>query len=424
MINLKLLLILILSLYVQIVSGQNEIKKYVQAKAVAIASIDPHSTDNSDLEVMGQAIGNARIVMMGDQDHEDAPALTAKTRIIKYLHEKMGFNVIAFENSFIESTYYWNEVISRKLPLDSFVKKYISITWRSCGTSPLFHDYLPSTLNTSQPLHISGVDNVNAAPYTVPLLDSMLRVFKIPLTQTPEYTSEIVPLLSNWYKYTSDSTTTDKIIGYYEEIRSQLLERMSKDDFWIVVVDNQIALNKEYRNWRKNIVKDRNVRDQQMARNLKWLAEVRYPNEKIIVLAHNYHVSKHSGHYRKGYFLNKVTTMGSYFTADTAFRDKTYIIGFTSYKGTAGRSFEKKYTVQKPRPNSFENWIREEYNFAFVDFKEYNASYPQNSVFFMKGCIGPPHHTNREAEWNRIFDGVFYIRDTYPLIDTYPCGNR
>jgi erythromycin esterase-like protein len=193
-----------------------------------------------------------------------------------------------------------------------------------------------------------------------------------------------------------------------------MLEKLSKDDFWVITVDNLIQQNIQYRNWKKDIWKDRNTRDRQMAMNLKWLAAVKYPKEKIIVWTHNGHVSKYSGHFPKE-FLNKSNTMGNIFTEDSSWMNKTYVIGFTSYDGTAGRTFENKYKVPKPKSNGFENWINKDYNYAFADFKRYNLLYPSSKTnFYMKCSLTSPYHRNEIAQWNKIFDGVFYIKDTYP----------
>jgi erythromycin esterase-like protein len=76
--------------------GQDLIRDYVKSNTVRLSSINPDSIDYSDLAPIGRAIGDARVVMLGEQDHGDAPTFLAKARLIKYLHEKKGFNVLAF----------------------------------------------------------------------------------------------------------------------------------------------------------------------------------------------------------------------------------------------------------------------------------------------------------------------------------------
>ena len=88
-----LALILICSVAVQNFaqsSGQNQIRNYIESNIVPIVSIFPDSTNYSDLLPIGAAIGNSKVVMLGEQDHGDAATFLAKTRLIKYLHEKKG----------------------------------------------------------------------------------------------------------------------------------------------------------------------------------------------------------------------------------------------------------------------------------------------------------------------------------------------
>ena len=397
--------------------AQEQIKKYIVANTIKIETIQPNSTDFSDLQAIGDAIGDAKIVMMGEQDHGDAPTFLGKTRLIKYLHEKKGFDVLAFENDFFSTNYNWTFVKSGKLSVDSFIKTNISATWARCtACDPLFKEYLPSTLISDNPLEISGFDMYMNTRKLLPKLDSIIKNLRLPVTQTADYASQIFPKISSWYMNTKDSVANKEVNDYLLLIKNQLLAKLSEDDFWIRCVDNLIAENKKFNNWRQNYFKDINTRDRQMAANLKWLAEVKYPNSKIIVWGHNYHISKYSGHYPEK-FLNGQNTMGSVFTEDTSIMKKTYILGFTSYEGTAGRLFFGKiYKVDKPKTNSLENWINKKYNFAFVDFKKYNTANPLgNEAFNMSGATkGNRYHSSQSGIWNRIFDGVFYIKEMYP----------
>jgi len=180
-----------------------------------------------------------------------------------------------------------------------------------------------------------------------------------------------------------------------------------------MVVDNLIELATEFKYIPDDEVKYRNIRDVQMANNLKWLCTVKYPGEKIIVWAQNFHISKNNGHYQSS-LLDKYVSMGNEFTNDTAFNNNTYIIGFTSYQGQAGRVGSIPYNVEKPSGNSFENWIDERYNYAFVDFKKFNASNSGRAPRFnMNGSV-VYIHKKQALQWTKIFDGVFYIKNMYP----------
>jgi erythromycin esterase len=396
--------------------AQENIRNYVKQNTMAITSIDPDSIDYIDLHAVGDAIGDAKVVMLGEQDHGDAPAFLAKTRLIKYLHEEKGFNVLAFESDFFGLNYGWNSIQKDERTIDSFLKRNIDAIWSYCNAcKQLLYEYIPFTFSKGRPLEISGLDNQMSAKYSSEKLDSLLRALKIPITLSSKYQEEILPGIKNWGLNIKDSSLNNKYLGYLSEIGEELRNKLGKDDFWLQVIANLRSEDIEFQP-KSDHWKEMNTRDDQMARNLKWLNENRYRDEKIIVWAHNYHISKYAGHYPED-FLNRANSMGSIFTKNADVMSKTYIIGFTSYEGTAGRLFPPThYRVDAPRPNSFENWLEPKLDYAFVDFKKYNQTSPQaNENFYMSGATkGNWYHKNSEAQWNRIFDGVFFIRKMYP----------
>jgi erythromycin esterase len=398
-------------------NGQDIVKKYVQENTIQIKAIDPDSTDYSDLEAFGNSIGNSKIVMLGEQDHGDAATFLAKTRLVKYLHEKKGYNVLAFESDFFGLNYGWEYVKNGTFSLDTLVRKNIYPLWTYCDAcNNLFTKYIPTTLKSGNPLNLTGFDNQMGTKYLFPILDSVIRHLDLSITKQADYTSIIFPLLQSWGKFTTDSISNTIVNNYFLEIKSQLSKVLPDTSFWVMTVENLLMQNLEFRNLGKDYWKDMNTRDKQMAANLNWLDKVKYSNQKIIVWAHSYHISKCAGQYPDD-FMNVAKPMGSVYTSDSSNFRSTYIVGFTSYEGTAGRLFQKKtYKVDKPKENSFENWINKSFDYAFVDFKKYNSEYantPDN--FYMSGAVkGNFYHKNDKAQWNKIFDGVFYIKTMFP----------
>lgn len=113
--------------------------------------------------------------------------------------------------------------------------------------------------------------------------------------------------------------------------------------------------------------------------------------------------------------------MATEFVKDKEIEKLTYSIGFTSYDGEAGRIGTKPFKVDNPDKNGFENWIDKSTNYAFVDFKKFNFLNPQFvNEFEMKSCVSDNNvHKSYPAQWNKIFDGIIFIRHMYPCKINY-----
>jgi erythromycin esterase-like protein len=158
-----------------------------------------------------------------------------------------------------------------------------------------------------------------------------------------------------------------------------------------------------------------NIRDAQMASNLNWLANVKYKNDKIIVWAHNFHIMNNSWD-AMGHNAGKHYSMGNEFLKDSLNKSQTYVLGFDSREGRAGRiQVDKKYNLKKPKKTSAEYWFGED-EYSFIDFAGYNSATNSPEFFYMKGKY---NRQNALAQWTRCFDGVFYIRKMYPCKPTY-----
>lgn len=391
-----------------------DIGSFVKENTVAIKTISPDSSGYTDLAAFGNAIGDARIVFLGEQDHGDAPAFLAKTRLIRYLHEKMGFNVLAFESDFFGLNAGWDQ--ADKSALLPFFQGNIFQLWSYCDACQyLFKTYIPQTQTTATPIQVTGFDNQTVLRYSGNWLsrsvDSILRAHDLPITHDAAYSTRIIPFIDSLKRYyLKDASGYAPQRNYLLRIKEELAKVLPATDFWMMVVDNLIASNKQYEP--NKVTRDGiGIRDEQMAKNLLWLATIKYPNEKIIVWAQNGHISKY-GHYNDSW-QDQHPYMGTVFDAIKDPAMKTYVLGFSSATGRAGRLGEPAFEVKAPKKKAFETWIPDSLAYAFTDFTVFRNANPAADVTFHMKVFGHAYLYNK-SEWHKIFDGIFFIREMYP----------
>lgn len=395
--------------------SQTDPEQFVRSSAKQMQSIDPLSVDTMDMPLLAKAIGEARVVMLGEQDHGDAHTFKAKLRIIKYLHEKMGFNVIAFESDFFGLNEGWDQLKKDSAAIALFLRRNIFPIWTYCETAaPLFNTYIPGSFLTPNPLVVTGFDDQMVLNYSGNnlrrLLDSIFKSAAIPLCKEIYYDSYIAAIDSIRLSYGDpkiNAASYERWEAYFRRMRSEIGQKFPETNFWIRVIDNLISETISFQAIKREHQEAKRNRDYQMAINLYWLAKEKFANEKIIVWAANYHIARYADSLSEKKHL---ATMGHYFS-DLPQAPNTYILGFNSYEGRAGRLGTKAYTITKPRKNSFENWIPESWDYAFVDLSSWlNRHNSGQKKFFMKG-LG---HMSFETNWQHYYDGIFFIREMIP----------
>ena len=409
-----------------------EWNEWAKDHAYRLNSIQPVKTGQasdsfSDLNMLKPILHDKRIVFLGESSHGVAEFNMAKTRLIQFLHQEMGYNVLAFESG-LSNTSLANATIRQQSP-DHTMKNSIFGVWWSKEIMPLF-DYLKASAQSEQPLILTGFD----MQLQFPLLDgNWLKDKKLAkrLAQTEQKLSEF-SVGTDLKAYRAEKT---KIIQVYKDVLQSLKSE-----------ENQTYLQKEYPNQPKlSMLLERSLndrvrvakeyvdlsirsmtemnegkydsfleamewRDQAMHDNLMWLASEVYPNEKFIVWAHNDHIRKALSEVMGSPY--PITLMGEKLSKEM--KQYSYVLGLYASSGQTADNAGGLHAVEPAEPGSIEGIMSAtNAKYSFLDLR-YQSRETGNSWLFEPrfayswGMI-PESLVPRDQ-----YDGILMIDDVHP----------
>jgi len=396
--------------------------EWLLKNALPIRSIDPGDDDFSDLMPLKKIIGDARVVQLGEQSHGDGATFYAKARLIRFLHEQMGFDVLAWESGFFDCEE-MNRALASDLPPAQAAQQSIYGHWSRSGLlAPLF-EYARSTLKTSRPLRQTGFDmqfwwsgaGGSVESYPTRLFELFDRLD--PQLASPADRKTVTDLRAalrnaGVYKPTNEDRETNR--AAIERLTAALRNKAAsvKDvrevRFFLKTLEDLSALE-ELRGTRTY-----DFRDRKMGENLVWLANQWYPGRKIIVWAANIHMARHlesiSDTRTPKPSNSNFVSMGQVLHEQLG--KAVYTVGFTAYRGrvanpmmTAERSFDA------PSSDSLETLLHATGRpYAFVDFREL-----PNGHWLRKPIISRPFgYGERLGNWTDNFDAMFFTDVMFP----------
>jgi erythromycin esterase len=406
-------------------AGKSHIASLTDENISAIRSVDPADTNFDDLKAFRSAIGNARVVLLGEQTHGEGATFLAKSRLIRFLHETMGFDVLAFESGLYDMTRIWENTKNGGQLKDEVKGSLFYMYATSKQMEPLF-SYLQSSLKSAKPITIAGFESQHSG------LNAKNRLF----TDFGDFLQSFFPaaLDSSWetFKKVSISTFSNRSYRPTEADRNTFFSKLhslkaalaphqneavdqllQSPGFWYRIVAS--IESQALRYWEMVQGNEVSVRDKQMAENLIWLAEHAYPGKKIIVWAHNVHVAKQTaslsfnpGNTAQAFFSSLVP-MGH--TVHAHFGEKAYHIGFTSSEGSY-QDFNNDSFINIPAPpeGSVEARLNDtKHANAFADLRRSKGWWQQPQTAMLYDFMPA------KGEWPTVYDGFFFIRKNYPV---------
>jgi erythromycin esterase len=243
---------------------------------------------DSGVQELANAIGDARVVMLGEQWHGDGGAIRVRSEIVRLLHERMGFDVLALEADFYSLQRGW-EAVRAAGDVGAMAQENIYHFWSTSRAAEPLWRYIEAQRGTDRPLDVAGVDtrHVGALAYaTLPAeLDQRLAVTaKVSSEERTRFRQTLERLLIDEFGDRPPAGEQEAFFAVLERLSAALTARDSagREPFWEHEVRN--LRNAAMFAWRGA------NRDRAMGENLAWLATHAYPGRKIIVWAHNNHI--------------------------------------------------------------------------------------------------------------------------------------
>jgi erythromycin esterase-like protein len=372
-----------------------------------------------NLDFLKDDLANIKFVGLGETLHFMGETYTAKIKMVKFLHEKCGFDFLAFESPMYNLDILNRQLKERTANSDSIARN-ISGVWNTTEMTELF-TYIVSTQKTQNPLELVGFDesffSVNKN-YDLPkdfskFIENLEEISKRDFKLDTVFYNAITETANKTYGF-SKREPSDTLLMYnkFKDINLALESISYKEDnylnFWKHMVDNLQSV------YRKNYGSAN--RDKQMAINAEFLGNDLFPNKKIILWAATSHLLYNTESIKAYKESDKFIQdkMGTYLR--DKFNQQYFLIAFTPFSGKSGF---KGYlgiakTKVKSKKGSLEHYINETYNadYAYIAFrnKKINQDFTENivksNIIWMKGLW----YNGEEMDINHVADGIFYIR--------------
>jgi erythromycin esterase len=425
--------------YGQVVPGtkiaDNKNLKILEIHSIKIKSIDPSDVDFSDLVPLKRKIGNSKLVVLGENTHGDGETEKAKIRLVKFLHEQMGFNIIAWEFNYALDGYINRALLKDTLNL--FPDKYYGFGWDAEEPIADLVAYTKNTFRTNHPLTFVGFDfnRPPAGPYICDFLYH-LGEFSPSLTISEEDRKKIDSLsgsihgfLGNVYSknfskngYIRSVNTVRSLKTKLINNRGMIIEKIDpktyRDDSLLMeslLMDIEIdSLQKiDKGQWNSK-------RDEYMAKRVMWLLADKYPGKKIIIWSATAHLIRNSATIKRFDPVNGFRNLWSYKQAGDYIAAKLgsqmYTIAFTSNYGQTGdvmRGGERYVdTLKVPEINSYEDLAHQtSQKYLFTDLRS-----ARRASWLSKEFIAYPLGYNKDiAQWKNVVDAFFFIDEMKPV---------
>jgi erythromycin esterase len=413
----------------------NQYKKYrnnkaaeaLKSKAVYINTVKAKN-GFKDLMPLKNVLKDKKIVAMGEATHGTKEFFQMKHRMLEFLVEEMGYNVFGIEACMSDCMAVNDYVLYGKGDVKQVVKGMGFWTWDTKEVVDMVEWMREYNKNHTKKVKFYGFDMQSSVTAASKITEYLKKV-------DGTYENQIDNVLAKFrnpsvFQDNNTQLKGDKIkeiITTFEKNKDEYISKSSKEEYEMYKQNlNIIYQAYDMLNGKQSNFQMETKRDKYMAENVKWILDFEGKDAKIMLWAHNTHVSKELEN-RDNPDYN-VKRMGS--NLYDMYKDKLYIIGFQFSEGTAtavdksinkGKetSIPKKCTLPAAKEGSVPYVLSKVNPLFFIDFKtagenkyiEDFISTPQSCRNF--GAVFSGEYKSYETDiLNQCYDGLIYVDKT------------
>jgi erythromycin esterase len=412
--------------------------QWLRDNALVVRTIDPSDDDFDDLMPLVDLIGDSRVVSLGDQTHGDGATFHAKCRLVRFLHERMGFDVLVWESGYFDCVQV-ERALRAGEPIDEAVGRGIFPIWGvSAQVRPLLR-YVQATRATDRPLEIAGFDCQITSPRTGPALGAELGpiIARLDADRLSEADREtILGILARMtaapYGFTraeheSFQASMARLVealdpeaqDVVEPERAAVLQRIvrNKATFEAMMYVGTLKTEDEARQHANRMEMGR-LREEAMADNLIWLVRSQYPDRKLIVWAATSHMSfgektvEIGGGDEWSFMGGAWTPMGEAVRASLG--HDLYTVAFIAHRGRIGSVAGWSRDLEPAPAGSLDDLCHRTGAAAlFVDLR--TLPNEAGGAWLRERLVARPRgYADMRADWSRCCDAMFFIDVMYP----------
>ena len=360
------------------------------------------SDDFADLAFVAPILQGKRVVQLGESSHGVAEFTWMKVRLVKYLHERLGFDVIAFESS-LSGCDVADSKIGSQAPRE-VMRDCLFGVWFTSEVLPLF-EYLEAQRKAGHPLYLAGFDTQNSGARAA----VTQRLVRFATMVDAALAATILEDEGNlrWPIEAKDST---RMGASYSELAERLSKR--RDELVKRGADPaQLDMTIQEARSRTRFVQQLSrkpeegypIRDEGMADNLDFLLDRKFAGRKVITWAHNLHLAKDPRPYA-GW-----RTMGTSVAKRRG--AQVYTIGLYMGRGVAAENDRTPYDIAPPPPGSLEAVLASAgWKMSFTDLSHDPVPSWANEVILSRDWGKYP----AKIVPARAYDGLIYIDTVTP----------